>query len=619
MGDKELKLGVMHRTVAIEKDALATRAEGDAGIPIAISSETPVERWFGREVLSHDPEAIVMDRAKRGLPLLMDHDTGTHIGIVRDITIGKDKVLRGRMEFGNHPDAQWIRKDVEAGIRTDISVGYRIHSVKLTASDAERGDEYTADKWEPMEVSSVPVPADATVGVGRHADDGALPVVVKGTVDQPAQPEREGRMSDATPATVPAKVPSVDEISREIAGIYQLAAEYGLSPEDAGKAIERGISRDRFASEILERKKAEHAAKPTAGVDMTEREHKNYRLTRAILGKATGNWKDAGLELEVSRTLAKQAGADEGRLFIPLNTRASVTGNIVATSSLGGAGVATEMRELIELLRNKSVVVQAGATQLFGLSSNVSFPRQITANTLNWVGENPSSANTPGAATFDNVTLSPKTAMVSTAYSRQLLVQSSFDASSVVANDLALVNAIGLDYAALNGVGSSNQPTGIRVQSGITNKTLGTNGANLAFADVVSVETSIAAANADIGAIKWLVTPGTRGKLKTTLENTTSGASYIYRDDMINGYPALVTNQLPSTLTKGTSTTICHSAVFGVWSELLVATFGGGMELIVDPYSVAGQNMIAVHSVLMADIAVRHPAAFAKIDDILVS
>lgn len=426
-------------------------------------------------------------------------------------------------------------------------------------------------------------------------------------------------MSDtATPAIAPA--PSAAEMQRNIEGIYRLAAEHGLSPEDAAKAVERGISRDRFAAEILERKVADAKAKPVTGVDMSEKEHGAYRLTRAILAQATGDWRGAGLEREVSRTLARAAGADEGRLFVPFNTRAAVTGQTAGTSSLGGAAVATEIRELIDLLRNRTVVMQAGATQLFGLSSNVSFPRQITANTFNWVGENPSSANTLGNMTFDNVTLSPKTGMASTAYSRQLLLQSSFDASSVVAADLAKVNAIALDYAAINGVGSSNQPTGIRVQSGITNKTLGSNGANLAWADVVSVETSIATANADIGSISWLMTPGTRGKLKTTLQNTTSGAAYIFgADDRVNGYPAYVTNQLPTNLTKGTSTTICHSAVFGVMSELLVATFGGGMELIIDPYTYVNQNMIQVVSVLMADIAVKHPAAFAKIDDILVS
>lgn len=621
MGElKDIKLGVMHRAVTVDMDELAKREAGDDSIPLAISSESPVDRWFGREILSHDKEHVDLTYARDGLPLLMDHDTTVQIGIVRGLKVSNG-VLRGRAYFGNHPDATWVRKDMLDGIRPNVSVGYRVNSMKLSSSDAERGDEYTVDSWTPMEVSTVPVPADITVGVGRGADDGALPVQVRVAIN-PAEPEGEGNMSEVTttgaePVKVAAR--STEDIRTEIANIYALGAEHGCM-DLAAKAVERGISRDRFAAEILERKIAEAKATPTVGVDMSEREHKDYRLNRAILAQATGNWKDAGLEREVSKSLAKTAGADEGRLFVPWNTRASVTGNFVSTSSLGGAGVATEMRELIDLLRNRLVVGQAGATTLFGLTSNVSFPRQITANTLNWTGENPSSANTPGAATFDNVTLSPKTAMVSTAYSRQLLVQSSFDAASVVANDLALVNAIGLDYAALNGVGSSNQPTGLRVQSGIGNKTLGAAGANLAWADVVSMETTVAAANGDIGSISWIVTPGTRGKLKTTLQNTTSGAAYIFgSDDRINGYRALVSNQLPTNLTKGTSTTICHAAVFGVFSELLVATFGGGMELIVDPYSVAGQNMIAVHSVLMADIAVKHPAAFVKCDEILVS
>ena len=622
MGDKELKLPIMYRTVTVELDALETRAADDPTIPVAISSESPVERHFGREVLSHDGGAIDLTYARDGLPFLMNHDTGVQLGVVRNIKVGSDKVLRGRVTFGNHPDAAWVRKDLLEGVRPNISVGYRVNSMKLSGSDAERGDEYTVDSWTPMEVSTVPVPADITVGVGREGETGALPVVVRASIS-PAQPAEEGTMDKIdTPAAEPGKVnvkDLTDEIATRISNIYALGHEHGCM-DDAVKAVERGISRDRFAAEILERKIADAKSTATVGVDLSEKDHKNYRINRAILAQATGDWKHAGLEREVSNTLAREAGADAGRLFVPWNTRAAVTGNIAATSSLGGAAVATEMRELIDILRNRLVVAQAGATTLFGLTSNVSFPRQIVANTLNWVGENPSSANTPGAATFDNVTLSPKTAMVSTAYSRQLLIQASFDAASVVANDIAMVNAIGLDYAALNGVGSSSQPTGLRVQSGIGNKTLGAAGANLAWADVVSMETTVAAANGDIGSISWLFTPGTRGKLKTTLQNTTSGAAYIWGpDDRVNGYRALVTNQLPTNLTKGTSTTICHAALFGVFSELLVATFGGGMELIVDPYSVAGQNMIAVHSVLMADIAVKHPAAFVKCDEILVS
>ena len=49
----------------------------------------------------------------------------------------------------------------------------------------------------------------------------------------------------------------------------------------------------------------------------------------------------------------------------------------------------------------------------------------------------------------------------STSYSRKLLAQSSIDIEATVRNDLAAINALALDLAALNGSGASNQPTGV--------------------------------------------------------------------------------------------------------------------------------------------------------------
>jgi len=617
---KPEKLGVLHRTVQIEVDELATRGEGEmAPLMIAISSEEPVNRHFGREVLSHDPSAIDLGRAKRGLPLLMNHDTDVQIGIVRDITVGPDKVLRGRMEFGNHPDAAYIEKDVRAGIRPDVSVGYRIDSMSMTESDEESGDTWTADRWTPMEVSSVPVPADSTVGVGRDAGDDALPVTL-GIAPTPAIPAKEGKMSDsATPAGTPVGR-TAEEIRKEILGLYNMAAEHGLTPADAAKAVERGISLDRFGSEILERKRIDAQATPTIGVDMEEKDHSKYNVAKALLASASKDWRKAGLELEVHRSLS--GGRDEGPnggIMVPMNARTSVVGQIVATASLGGSGVQTSIMSLIDILRNKSKVLGLGATFMPGLRDNITFPRQITANSLTWVTENPSTANTLSQMTFDTVALVPNIASVATAYSRLLLAQSTFDASAVVLNDLASVTAIGLDYAALNGTGTE-QPTGIRGQTGITNKTLGANGAALTWADLVSLETSVSTANADVGSIAFLMNPATRGKLKTTLQNTTSGAGYIFTaDSTVNGYPVEVTNQLSSALTKGTSTTVCSSAIFGVWSELLIGQWGSGIEIVTDPFTYLNQNMIQVVSFIMADVGVKHPLAFAKVDDILTA
>ena len=423
--------------------------------------------------------------------------------------------------------------------------------------------------------------------------------------------------------------PNAEQIRNDVLEIVNLGREHGMEGE-VSNWLGRSMSPDAVRKEILERKKA--SAKPVetpAGhVDLSPREHQRYNLAAAILGMANaarGGPRYEGIETEASAEIQKRLGRAPQTLFVPLNvqkpyvdTRAAITGQTAGTSSLGGAGVQTDILSLIELLRNRMQVRALGAQVLTGLTNNVSFPRQITANTFNWTGENPSSANTKGNATFDNVTLSPKTGMVSTAYSRQLLVQSSFDVSSWVANDIAQVAALGVDLAAIEGTGASNQPTGIYTQTGVSAITLGTDGAALTWANIVNFETTVANNNADIGAMAFLTSPAVRGKLLTTLRSTTAGSQFLWTDEnTMRGYRAVVSNQIKNNYTTGTSTTVCSGMIFGVWSELLIGEFGGALDLLVDPYTNADQNMIAVHGFLMVDVAIRHPKAFAFTKQIL--
>jgi hypothetical protein len=185
--------------------------------------------------------------------------------------------------------------------------------------------------------------------------------------------------------------------------------------------------------------------------------------------------------------------------------------------------------------------------------------------------------------------------MVSTAYSRQLLVQSSFDVSSYVANDIAAV-----ERARRRPRGARRHGRQLAADRHLHadrrhGDHLGSDGAALTWANIVNFETQVAAQNADIGAMAFLTSPEVRGKLKTTLRSTTAGAQYMWADDQtMNGYRAVASKQIANNYTTGTSTTICSGMIFGVWSELLIGEFGGAMEIIVDPYTLAGQNMIAV-------------------------
>lgn len=563
-----------------------------------------------------------MSRAANGLPLLYNHDTDQPIGRLEEVALRKDGRLGGMIRFSRNTRAQEVRMDVEDGILTDMSVGYRINEWVEERTAGSDQATYRATNWTPMEGSIVPVPADHTVGINRGADLSAPKA--------PVIPEEQHMADEATPTPAPAPVAVSGErgMSREIETKYiaQVADTFEMQRE-LPRWINSGMNLEQVRADV-ERLSVEKAQKatPAGQVDMTEKEQRSYNISKAILSLADQSGRTRnGLEWEVSQEIAKRSGRTPQGLFVPLSMqqRASITGNIVGTSSLGGAAVQTTLQPLIEILRNRLIAARAGARFLTGLSDTIAFPRQITANTFTWTGENPTAANSLTALTLDALTMSPKTGMASSGFSRQVLVQSSPDMQNLVAEDLMNIIQLGVDSAAFNGLGSANQPTGVRATSSIGNRTLGAAGAALAWADLVGLETDVATGNADAGTLAYVTNTKVRGKLKTTLKSTTAGSAYLWEGGndpgTINGYRAFASNQIPSNLTQGTSTTICSSIIFGNWAEAMVGLWGDAVDLIVDPFSSKNQNMIEVTAVVMCDIGVRHAASFSKSDAVLTT
>jgi len=580
-----------------------------------------------------------MTYARQGLPFLMDHDTRTQIGLLEDVKLGRDGRLRAMARAGNHPDAPWVFADIRAGIRPNISVGYRVMEMKLEASD-ERGDTYRVTRWMPMEGSTVPVPADITVGAGRAASETEqFPVTILDSRKASTEVPMSGTNEQAAPASGAAPGVQVtrdyDAERRQRNDTITNIAKLVQDPAKRGELLTQALQEDwtptRMAQAAQEANiAAASAATPAGHVDLTPREQQSYSMARAILSLVPGSRVEAGFEREVSQQIAARSGQSAKGLYIPLSLsadrkvaqmmRAAVTGNVVGTTSLGGLGVESSVQDLIEILRNGTILNQLGVRFLSGLTGNILFPRQITANSWTWEGENPATAKALTAATIDSFTMSPKTGFGATAYSKQFLVQSSFSVDQFVREDLAQIAAIGIDAAGINGAGTSNQPTGILNISGVETEVMGSNGLAPAWSNVVSYETKQAQNNAAQGRLAFLTTPGIRGKMKTTLKNTVAGADYLWGSDgRVNGYDAFVSTNVPSNLTKGTSTTICHGIVFGNWQEMLVGTWGDALDLTVDPYYYADQGMVRVIAMAMVDCNVRHPKSFVVTKDALTT
>jgi len=153
------------RTATFER---ASMVAGDRRVTLAFSSEMPVVRAFGVEVLDHSAGAINDSFIGSGrAPLLVDHEMTDQIGVVEQIELGADRVARARVRFGRSARAEEIYQDVQDGIRANVSVGYVIDEMVL---DGERDgrEVYRATRWTPLEISIVSIPADASVGVRRR-------------------------------------------------------------------------------------------------------------------------------------------------------------------------------------------------------------------------------------------------------------------------------------------------------------------------------------------------------------------------------------------------------------------------------------------------------------------
>jgi HK97 family phage major capsid protein len=616
----------------VDAEAMSTRAENDDRISISISSETPVERydwWEGErynEVLDHSPDAIDLGYARDGMPFLLNHDTGDQIGIIEDVALGADRKLRGMVRFSRAQRAQDVRTDMLDGIRKKISVGYRIdpNNIEKTKRDGESIATVRVKRWTPMEASSVPIPADYEVGVGRsakpHAPRSAAPTPPAPKAKEITVPDNDTAATDtgAAPEVRDMRERSEDNSGPSWSDIATAAQIHGMQDQVSQWQSEGKQPREilkSIAGEVRERMARGPVVKPR--VELTEREQKQYSMARAILSSADGS---AGFERDVHEEIARklpQGYKAQGGFFMPttIGTRAGLDSK---TSTTGTELKFVEAGSFIDLLRNKARVLQLGATMLAGLDAPVTFPVQNGAGTAAWNAENPGSDVSESNVTFTSRSLTAKTLQSTTSFSRQLLRQAVIDVENLVRNDLAAIHALAIDSAAINGSGT-NQPTGLLSISGVNVYALGTDGAAPSYAGAIGLEFKVENSNANVGPMGYLTTPGIKATLKNTAVLTNTAGIPVWtggEEGSMNGYKAYSSKQVPSTLTKGTSTTVCHAILFGVWSQLYIGEWGA-MEVITDPYRLKKQGMIEVTSFQMVDVMARYPEAFAVTKDAL--
>ena len=600
----------MQRTEATEIRTIDERT-----FEFPFSSEYPVSRYFGTEVLSHDAKAPNFMRLNDGAPFLFNHNPDKVLGVVERAYLDEEKKRAyAKIRFSRSDFAKQYLDDVKDGILRGISFGYSIDEVE------QREEGVLATSWTPHELSLVSIPADPTIGIGRSllSEEPAMPESSQPedtTITNEAPVEKQETRSAVTTASTPApameeQTPNLEVIRSEakkaekdrVAAINALGAQHRMA-DLAQELIDGDNSLDEARAAFLEKIGTRQVEQPIRSADVTsndvglsQKEVKRFSFIRALNYLANPGdqsaRREAEFEIEVGQAAAKQYERTSNGIVVPNEVlRRDLT---VGTATAGGNLVDDELLSgsFIDLLRNRLALAQAGMTTLSGLQGNISIPRQTSAATAYWVGENASPTESQQA--IDQVNMSPKTCGAFVDYSRRLLLQSSIDVEAMVRDDLARVIALELDRVGIYGTGSSNQPLGINNTSGIGSQTITTFGT---FAEYIGMETDVAAANADAGSLRYIINASARGALKST-EKATGTAQFVYENDEINGYPVIVSNQLQN-----------NDALFGDFSMLIMGMWSG-LDLTVDPYAGATAGTVRIIALQDVDFAVKQAGAF---------
>ena len=331
-------------------------------------------------------------------------------------------------------------------------------------------------------------------------------------------------------------------------------------------------------------------------------------LREASEGKLTG------LEADVAEMGAKEyerLGLTKKGFVLPSAALRASAGQNYTTNADGGYAKSEMAPRYIDGLKERMAVVKLGATVLSDLVGSLPLVG-AGSMTAQWLAEGASAS--VSKSTFARVTMTPHRNAIIGAFSKDLLRQTSIDVEQIVWNKIQQAHAELLESAAIAGTGSSNQPTGILSTSGIGSVAIGTNGGPITWAKVVELETKVNAANGNRGKLAYLTNAKVIGDLKT-IERASNTARFLLEGDRINGYPIEWTNLVPSNLTKGTSTSKCSAMVFGNFEDLYIGHWGG-IDVVVDPFTLAENGDVRIVLNSWDDCVVAEPKSFAAVVDL---
>lgn len=338
--------------------------------------------------------------------------------------------------------------------------------------------------------------------------------------------------------------------------------------------------------EDKEDKEETRSARTNKHININTMKEQRFSLLKAIRNVAENRQLDNVTAAVCNEGMKEMRAAGlntVGQIYIPtMETRAAVS-----VASEGVDVVATDLYDIIEPLRAKNVLVQAGAKFYTGLTNSAQIP-VMTGSNVNWAGE--TAAATDGNVLFNNVTLTPKRLTAYVDISKMLLAQDSIGVENAIRQDL--INAINskLESTILGkGAKSATSPAGIfngKTPTKVTD-----------FEGLVGLEAKVEEANV-LGGISYIASPSARASFRNMMKGSRGTAQLAYTDGTLDGTQVFSTSNVES-----------KTFVVGDFSNLAIGSWGG-LDIVVDNYTQAVNGMIRLVVNAYFDAVQIRPEAF---------
>ena len=547
------------------------------------------KRYFIERLLCTE-DALDMTRLNGGASVLKNHDTDKVLGKVIRAWI-EDDVLCVRIRFRSDNMSRDLFNDLAAGTVPNVSIGYSV----------EHYNEYTdmngnlvrdVDKWTAYEVSvCVGIPADPTVGFYRSFDDSKLE-----TIQHTNNTNQKGGLDPMEKRAD--ELAAEEEVKADTEA--DTATETETTPAEEVKAC-GGEDKEEMRSLMKEIAKNIRSF----AVPHIQTQKRHYDLGAALTSCLTG--RGAEFEREISADLYKRAGMSEGANSIMIPFNGDSLRGVLNTRELNdtvGSGSGLVAQEnlpnlFVDFVRSRIGV--KNATFLTGLTgAPVTIPAQTSDTTVAWVSGSSVTTDANAAVgettpVIGDITLTPHKLGGYTVVGKDMVLMGNPDATAITMRSLLANVAHVLGTTMLKGNASNPAITGVATATGVQTQVIA-NMASATWANFTSMIGKIEGLEWD-GPQEFVMSASDNALLKSIAKGS-YGSGFIVEDGYLDGRRVYVDGSLSS-----------GDIFLGDWSNVIVGQWGG-IELMVDPYTLATYGSVRVIVSLVCDIGIARPNTF---------